>query len=298
METLSKKTLAICAFLLLFTPVLFAQTPSLQEKLSRLLETKKGNIGVSVRVIESGEQTAINGNKHYPMQSVYKFHLALAVLDAVDKKTISLDQKVTATKKDLRANTWSPLRDKFPEGTDISVASLLDYSVSKSDNNACDILFRLSGGTAITDAYIRQLGIKDISIVATEEEMTKAWNIQYQNFSSPDATTQLLSGFFEGKYLSAESTTFLMKLMTESSNSSNRMKALLPENTPVAHKTGTSGTNDNGSRAALNDVGIITLPNGKHLAVSVFVSDATEKYEEGERTIAEISKLIWDHYVQ
>ena len=297
MKNIFKKQIAIAAFILHTAPTLFAQGFSLKDSLEQFVNTKKANIGISLCVIEPNEKISVNGEKRYPMQSVYKFPLALTVLDAVDKKVITLNQKVHVAKSELRPNTWSPLREKFPEGDiDITVAELLEYSVSKSDNNACDILFRLVGGTAKTNEYIKQLNVKEIAIVATEEEMASDWNLQYKNYSSPDAMTGLLKGFYEKKYLSEANNDFLMKLMTESSNSANRIKALLPKDAIVAHKTGTSNTNNEGLRPALNDVGIITLPNGNHIAISVFVSNATEKYEEGEKTIAEISKLIWDYY--
>ena len=52
-----------------------------------------------------------------------------------------------------------------------------------------------------------------------------------------------------------------------------RTKGLLPHGTGVAHKTGTSST-VNGVTAATNDVGLVTLLNGQHIAIAVFVSDS------------------------
>lgn len=296
-NSIIKQLFVLTSLLLLTASALFAQNVVLKNVLSQYVKTKQANIGIALCVIETNENVAINGKKHYPMQSVYKFPQALAVLAAVDKKKITLQQKVHISKSDLRPDTWSPLQEKYPNGNiDISVAELLEYSVSKSDNNACDILFKLLGGTETAHKYISKLGINEIAIIGTEKEMANAWGMQYKNYSSPDAMTRLLKGFYNQQYLLPESNTLLMKLMTESSNSANRIKALLPDNTVVAHKTGTSATNKEGWRPALNDVGIITLPNGNHIALSVFVSDAKEKLEEGEKTIAEISKMIWDYY--
>lgn len=291
-----KKQIILIVLLLLANSI-FAQNTALQNSLNQYVKTKKAKIGIAITHIENSETTLVNGDKHFPMQSVYKFPLAIAVLDAVDRKKLSMNQVVYVTKAELRPNTWSPLREQFPN-TDvkISVAELLDYSVSKSDNNACDILFKLMGGTSPTQQFIKQKGINDMAIVATEAEMAKQWNTQYKNYTSPKAMDQLLLGFYSKKYLSATSNDFLMKIMIASSNSDKRMKGLLPSNTVVAHKTGTSNTNKAGLRPALNDVGIITLPNGKHLAVSIFVSEDTQKYEQGEKTVAEIAKIIWDHY--
>ncbi len=73
------------------------------------------------------------------------------------------------------------------------------------------------------------------------------------------------------------------------------MKGLLPEGTIVAHKTGTSGTRK-GITAATNDIGIITLPNKRHLAIAVFVSDSPADEATRERVIAKIARAAWDKW--
>lgn len=62
-----------------------------------------------------------------------------------------------------------------------------------------------------------------------------------------------------------------------------------------AHKTGTDATRD-GKTAATNDVGIITLPDGRHLAVAVFVKDSTAGLAPREAAIARIARIAWDHW--
>ena len=96
-----------------FASVTYAQTDSLRLKIEHIIASKKADIGVAIDEFES-DTLSINGNKHFPMESVFKFHLAVAVLIEVDKGKLSLDQKVPVKKSDLLPNTWSPLRDKYP----------------------------------------------------------------------------------------------------------------------------------------------------------------------------------------
>lgn len=74
-----------------------------------------------------------------------------------------------------------------------------------------------------------------------------------------------------------------------------RLKALLPKGTVVAHKTGSGGVQANVA-AATNDMGIICLPNGRNLAIAVYVSDASAHEPDRERVIAEIAKAAWDRF--
>lgn len=270
---------------------------ALRNKLQTLITSHSAVTGVSLLLIENRSMMTINNVYEYPMQSTFKFPLAMYVLDNVDKGKLQLDQKVHVTKADMHKNTWSPLAKKYPDGNvDIPLAELLRYTISESDNNACDILFKLVKGTKPVEQYIYSLGVKDISIKATEAQMATGWKVQYTNWVNPSAMTTLLEGVYKRKYLSDKSSALLIKLMTESSNSDTRIKGMLPKGAVVAHKTGTSDTNKEGLTAATNDIGIITLPNGKHLAIAVYVCDNKEPMQNGEKLIAEIARAAYDEY--
>jgi beta-lactamase class A len=273
-----------------------SQQEDLRAKVSEIVQSIKGNTGVALLGLTGRDSLTWSGNNKFPMQSVYKFPLAMAVLDQVDKGEFQLTQKIHITKKDLR-DTYSPLRDKYPVGNvDITLSDLLAYTVSNSDNNGCDILFRLMGGPAKVEAYVRGLGVKDISIVATEEEMARDWKVQYTNWSTPSAMAQLLEIFFNGKALSKASNDLLWKMMVESTTGKEKIKGQLPDGTTVAHKSGASGANDKGLIGAANDVGIVALPSGSYLIIVVFISDTTDTEEKCATAIARISKASWDYF--
>ena len=129
---------------------------NLRKEIENLVHTLNGSIGVGVKHLESGDTLTIHGNDHFPMQSVYKFHLALAVLADVDKGKLCVDQKVLIRKEDYFPDTHSPIADKYPDGNvELTIGELLFYTVSTSDNNGCDILFKLVGGPKKVEAYIR-----------------------------------------------------------------------------------------------------------------------------------------------
>lgn len=274
----------------------YAKKDELNVNVERALKKSNGKIGISILGLEDNYKYSYNGNKHFPMQSVYKFPIAMAVLDQVDKGLLSLDKKVYIAKEKLH-KTHSPIRDKYPNGNIyMSIADLLKYTVSVSDNNGCDILLEEIGGTQKAEEYIHSLGIKGIAIKASEYEMSQGWNVQYTNWSEPDDMAKLLSIFFKGTALSKTSNDFLMKIMEETSTGPKRIRGLIPLNTTVAHKTGSSGTNEKGITAATNDVGIITLPNGKHFVIVLYVSDSPATTQQREYTMAKITKLAWNHF--
>ncbi len=271
---------------------------SLREMISIIIKASDAKVGVGLMGIDFDDSLLINGAVRFPMQSVYKFPLALAVLHAVDKGRLRLAKQIHIPKSALDTNTWSPLIHDYPhQDVDLSLAELIRYTVSKSDNNGCDALFRLIGGTAAVDAYIRSnIGIKGMAIAATEQQMHRDPKTMYTNWCQPRAMLQVLKLFYDRQVLSKSSTEFLMSCLTNSENSPSRIKGMLPQDAIVAHKTGTSGTDHDGFNGATNDIGIITLPTGRHLAVVVYVSDYKGDVQKGERVIAQISRLAWDYY--
>lgn len=272
-----------------------AQHKQLRLDIEKIIDGKQATVGVAL-MLDGRDSLTINNQHHYPMQSVYKFHLALAVLDYMHKNDLSLEKKIFVKKSDLLPDTYSPLRDKHPNGEfEISIGELLKYTVSQSDNNTCDILFRLVGGPNYVNRYIKSLGIGNISIIATEEEMHKGWDIQFLNWSTPYAAIRLLEKFKHEDILPTEYESFLWRALADTSTGSNKIKGLLPAGTIVGHKTGISGRNAEGVRAADNDIGVVTLPNGRYYSIAVFVAASKENDDTNARIIAEISKTVYDY---
>ena len=83
---------------------------TLKKEIEKIIAIKKATIGVSIIGSDVRDTLNINGNKHFPMISVFKFHIALTILNIVDKGELSLKQKIFIKKSELLENTWSPFR--------------------------------------------------------------------------------------------------------------------------------------------------------------------------------------------
>ena len=276
----------------------FAQKQDLKKEINAITNDKNATVAVSVTGIDFPLHFENkNGEKKLPMLSVFKFHIALAVLNKVDQGKLKLDQPIFIKKADLLENTWSPIREKYPDGNiEMPLSELIKYTVAKSDNNGCDLLLRLIGGTETVQKFINNKGIKNFTIKADEAQMHKGYEFMYWNTTTTNDSNLLLMNFFDGKVLSKNSTGFLMKTMIETTTGTTKIVAQLPKGTPIAHKTGSSGKDEKGLTIAENDIGIITLPNGKHYAISVFVSDSMETEETNTKIIADISKRVFDYF--
>ena len=296
-----KSLIVTVLFLSLFCCRAFAQTKdSLREKIQKIISLKNAEVGVAIIGNNGKDTLSINGNQHFPLQSVIKFHIALTLLSQIDKGKFKINQKIKIEKKDLLPDLYSPIRDKYPNGATLTLSKIIEYTVSQSDNVGCEVLLRLIGGPEVVEKYCKDNGIKDISIKINEEQQQANWDLQFQNWTTPNGANEVLIKFYSNKnnLLSKKSYNFIWKVMKETETGQNRLKGLLPKGTMVAHKTGSSGVNKEGLTAAVNDIGIVFLPNGQQYFISVFVTKSTENTETNEKIIADISKIIWDYYTK
>ncbi|HVF42383.1 MAG TPA: class A beta-lactamase [Pyrinomonadaceae bacterium] len=273
-----------------------ACTPErLRARMEEIAKETGGPVGAAAVIIEGGRAASFNGSQRFPMQSVYKLPIGMAVLREVDRGRLSLAQKIDVRPEDLvPERLHSPLRDNNPRGATFTLRELIRLMISESDGTASDVLLGLAGGPEKVSAYLRGLGVGGVVVATTERAMAQGDDqVQYRNFATPESMLTLLRALQEGRGLSRAGRNLLLDFMLKSTPGPRRLKGMLPAGTPVAHKTGTSSTTEGVTRAT-NDVGVVTLPDGRHMAVAVFVSDTKADADVREGVIAKVARAAWD----
>lgn len=292
---MKKAIIRICVLSLCLLPgLLQAQTKELKSRIEEFVRDKKAQIGVAV-IIDGEETVTVNDTCRYPLMSLFKFHQALAVADYLQRNRLPLDAPILITKEELKTDTYSPLRDKYPEGNiSLSIKELLIYTLQQSDNNACDILFAHTVGVEETDRYIRSLGIRNFSIVANEDDMHSKPDMAYENWSYPSETARLFEMLLTQELFGKPYQDFIKQTLIACETGKDRLvKPLLNTKALVGHKTGTSDRNAQGLLVGTNDAGFVLLPDGRHYTIVVLVKDSAEGLPDTSKMIAEISEIVY-----
>jgi beta-lactamase class A len=273
-----------------------AQTP-LHQKLAGVAADAKGKVYVACSLPGVALDCNLTPHGHPPMQSVFKLPLAVTVLHEVEQGKLRLDQSIRFLPSDRYPGTHSPLQDAHPDANiDVPLVDLLQLSVSQSDNVATDILLRILGGPATVQRYLDALSLSAIHVRDSERGMHDDNQKQYRNDAEPAAMVALLRRLADRSPLNPQHTALLNRWLTETTSAPGRIHGLLPPGTAVAHKTGSSGES-HGLAPATNDVGLITLPDGRRLAVAIFVTDSHADDATREAVIARIAKTIYDDVI-
>lgn len=267
----------------------------LQRDLEAYVAGKDARLGIAV-IFDGKDTVQVNGNKDFPMLSVYKFPQAIAVADYCTKHGLDLDGMVSISSDEIKPNTWSPMRDKYGiNDLRLSLREVLTYSLAQSDNNACDILFNLIGGPEAADSIMKSMGYDDIVIGFTEDEMHKDIYLCYQNRSTPKAMARLFDEFYRQglcreNLIMAE----IGKIMMDCQTGVNRLPyPLQGTDVKIGRKTGTGDMNTQGRIIAINDAGYVFLPDGHGYAIAVFIADSAYDMKSTEQMIADISKIVY-----
>jgi beta-lactamase class A len=279
--------------------LLLTQTvPPLASEFGRIAQGATGRVGVAVAILEDSKMEPVGWQNGYsfPMQSVYKLPIAMTVLRMVDRDVLSLDHPVRIAKAEVVPEpAHSPLRERYRNGLTVPLGEIVRLAVAESDGTASDVLLRLAGGPSKVMDYLKEIDVRGLVVEDSEMRLARQRDLQYRNAATPDAALALLRALHSGPALSAKSRALLLQSMIETKTGANRIKGQLPSGTVVAHKTGTS-TTVRGVTAATNDIGIVRLPDGRHLAIAVFVADAKMDLAAREAIIARIARAAWDHY--
>ena len=254
------------------------------------------NVNVGIATLKDKDLVVVN-NKKYPLLSVFKYFVAIKVLKYIDQKHISLATKSTINQNMLDMQTHSPMiKDYKNYPFDITLAQLLEYMISQSDNNACDILIDYSGGINELEKFIHELGFNDISIKVNEKDMNSDIYNQYLNTSTPKDIVLMMKRVKDNNILSSSSFAFLENIMLKTSTGENKIKAGLPKNTKIYHKTGSGSRTPKGLKIADNDAGYVRLPNGDLYYIAIMIKDSPLSDDENSKIISDISKIVYQYF--
>jgi beta-lactamase class A len=257
------------------------------------------------------------------MASTFKIAVAAAILTQVDAGHLGLQQMIPVDPDLVLSSEGIAETLPFP-GVSASIHNLIETMLVRSDNTATNVLTRLVGGPAAVTAWVKSKGIDGMRIdgdtngivgrffglpaggepveaqlkklAATDptlDDLSTKPNPKFdddvRDTTTPKAMVLLLTKIADGHVLSPASTQVLLGSMERCTTGLKRLRGMLPPGTPVSDKTGTIG-------GTVNDVGIITLPEGRgRIAIAVYIKKSAKPFEERERVIAQIARSVYDY---
>jgi beta-lactamase class A len=315
--------LVITILLCLTTAAWPADVTILRTQIEKVIPKARGEVGVAIKHVESGTEVLVNADKTYPMASTYKVPILTEIFYQRAAGKLSLADRIEVTPADVHPGGTIALLLDGP-GLQMSVTNLINLMMRVSDNSAADILINKVGAASVT-ARMKSLGLDSIRVDRTTLEMildqegldyatygklpiaqlrerldavdaqtaaraNERFNKLEKDVATPHQMNMLLEKIYRGEIVDRASSDEIIEFMNHSMIGQTRIPASLPEGTKVVHKTGTIS-------GSTNDTGIVFLPDGRHLLITIFTRDAKAPTADRERVIADISKYAYDYFV-
>lgn len=270
---------------------------AIEQQVAAIVAQGRGRIGVAAVDLDGGGQIMINGDMPFPMASTAKVAVAATYLAGVEQGRLRLDQSFPMMIPASAAQDDRGSVAAVRPGEVMTAQSLMELSITRSDNHATDGLIAAVGGIGAVNSWLSRIGISGqhldhtmATLVRDDGRINPVTTIDTRTSSTPRAMAALLAAIDRGGALSPESRAVLLDTMTRTSTGKNRIRSGLPEGVVFAHKTGTlAGVTD--------DVGIVRLPDGRHLAIAIFVT-GPEGHTQHAGLIAQIARVLYDGYSQ
>jgi beta-lactamase class A len=321
---MKQRACLVITILLCFTTAAWpADVTILRMQIEKVIPKARGEVGVAIKHVESGTEVLVNADKTYPMASTYKVPILTEIFYQRAAGKLSLADRIEVTPADVHPGGTIALLLDGP-GLQMSVTNLINLMMRVSDNSAADILINKVGAANVT-ARMKSLGLDSIRVDRTTLEMildqegldyatygklpiaqlrerldavdaqtaaraNERFNKLEKDVATPHQMNMLLEKIYRGEIVDRASSDEIIEFMNHSMIGQTRIPASLPEGTKVVHKTGTIS-------GSTNDTGIVFLPDGRHLLITIFTRDAKAPTADRERVIADISKYAYDYFV-
>jgi beta-lactamase class A len=274
-----------------FTPVYDNQ---LIAQIAQIAESSNGRIGVAAMDLSTGQEVAILGDQPFPMASTSKIAIAATYLEGVDRGRWSLTSEFPLMVP-VASRPFSSAVAPVRPGQYMTARALIELMITRSSNPATDALLAAVGGPAVVNDWARRAGIQNFNLtrdiatlVRDDGEINPAVHVDIRDSATPRDMVKLLGGLYQGKWLSASSREVVIGAMERCRTGTRRIPGQMPGDVRVAHKTGTLSNTS-------SDIGILTGPDGRSIAVAIYVTGQGGKANRDAK-IATIARVLYDGY--
>jgi beta-lactamase class A len=253
-----------------FSPAQALHDPALDNVLQQILADEASHFAVVIKNLDDNSTVEIDRGRGFYAASLYKIWIMLEAFHQQAAGLFDFRERfvVSGYYEQFRLNG-----NELASCSTVYALEALSAMMSTSDNVAANMLYERVG-YANVNATLRNIGLKYTGL-------TKDGDL----FVTAGGMATVLEAIARGEAVSSAASAEMISLL-ELETISDRLPALLPPGTRVAHKTGNWAN-------ATHDVGVVFSPNATY--VIVVLSDYAWS-ESANQRIARLSRAVYDYY--
>jgi len=257
----------------------------LQQRVKAEISQFKGEVGIVIKDLQTGQEFSYEKNKLFPSASLAKIPLMVVCFLAADQGGIKLDRNIALKSSDKL--TGSGVLKDMPSGTIFSVERLIGLMIYDSDNTATNIVTNLLGIDYLNNTF-KYFGLRNTDLsrkIADYRSRDKG----IENYTTAEDMALLLDQIYRRR-LGNKNVSDQCISMLKLTRMNDRIPKYLPPEITVAHKTGL----ENG---VCHDAGIVFTRKGDFIIV-VLTKHANANSSLSKEFIAKVSLNTYKYFEQ
>lgn len=265
------------------------ETESLESKIKKRVTGFKGDVGIFVKNLKTGEEVAIHADSLFPTASMIKVPITIGIFDKIEKGEMKYDSVLTY--RDSLLYAGEDILGSFKDGEKISLSKVLMLMITTSDNTASLWCQHLAGtGTAI-NALLDDYGFANTRVNSRTEGRQENWKQYGWGQTTPREMAELVMRIHEGNIISKRASERIYRNLTRIYWDGEALSQI-PPYVQAASKQGAV----NQSRS---EVVLVNAPHGDYVFCVITKNQQDQSWKsdnEGYVLLRDISALLWKHY--
>jgi beta-lactamase class A len=241
----------------------------------------RGSLSYYVEDLQTGRAIVWNEHQQQPAGSIIKLPIAVALFEQELAGKVRLEDEVVLEAADKAGGSGVLRRTRV--GTRLTVASLLELMLQRSDNTATNMLTDLLGLEEINAACRRQ-GLASTCMPRYIMDL-EARDNRVENYTTAADMARLLKALYGRRILDEASSARLLEIL-KGQHVRDRLPRYLPPGVVIAHKTGLM-------KDACHDVGIIY--GRDHDYVVAVLTTEFGSFTQAKQAIGQIGRAVWQY---
>ncbi|MBT5220970.1 MAG: serine hydrolase [Woeseia sp.] len=253
-----------------------------ETEVQKLADGLDGVVGVSFIDLATGESFGVNDDLVFTQASAIKIPILVELLKQSGAGRFSLDDPMTIKAADITRGSGI-LQQLTPGAVTMTIRDVATLMIVVSDNTATNMMIDLVGMERV-NATMQEFKLSSTRLQRKMMD-TEAWQQDRENLSTPNEAAWLIAALYHGDILDRQRCDEILRILSIPKRS--QIRARLPDDIRVAHKTGSVG-------GVVVDNGIVYIEN-RPFVVAVMTNWVTD-YDAAASTIAEITRVGYDYF--
>lgn len=262
----------------------------LTAKLNELVKDFRGDAGIYVRHLKSGETVAIQADSLFPTASMIKVPIMLKIFDMIEHGALDYDSVLTWYADSINYPYEYGILSSFEDGKTIPLSEVVSLMITYSDNHAALWCQKLAGGTEI-NKWLDNHGFKHTRVNSRTEGRKGDWEKYGWGQTTPREMAELLVLIREGKAISPAASEEMYRALTRI-YWNNEALSQIPPYIQAASKQGAVDE-------SRSEVVLVNAPSGDYVFCVITKNQQDTSWgrdNEGYVLIRSVSKLLWEHF--